>query len=173
MKRMKGPRFFPSGRRFGPYFSRRLDASVALRPFSVPVASAFTTSSTGIAYQDTTSLAVSAFAGAVMIGLPVSCLRSVAVTKSADVMHGPEVGTKYRVKLTGLNLRGVLDRGPTSPQSTYRAGRAFRKISMAIAPMNKAITSTGGTKPFLRENRHQSTHPAMVRMVVPAYRETV
>jgi len=39
--------------------------------------------------------------------------------------------------------------------------------------MNKAITSTGGTKPFLRENRHQSTHTAMVRMIVPAYRETV
>ena len=88
-------------------------------------------------------------------------------------MHGPEIGIKYRVRLTGLNLRGVLDRGPTSPFPIYRAGLAFRKISMANAPMNKAITSTGGTKPFLRENRHQSTHPAMVRMVVPAYRETV
>jgi hypothetical protein len=30
-------------------------------------------------------------------------------------MHGPEIGTKFQVKLTGLNLRGVLDRGPTSP----------------------------------------------------------
>src|SRR6476646_2828394 len=115
MKRTNDPRFFPSGRRFGPYFSRRLDASVALRPFSVPVASVFTTSSTGIAYQATTSLAVSAFVGAVMIGLPVSGLRSVAKTKSADVMHGPEIGIKNRVRLTGLNLRGVLDRGPTSP----------------------------------------------------------
>src|SRR6476661_8750328 len=42
---------------------------------------------------------------------PVRCAK----TKSADVMHGPEIGIKYRVRLTGLNLRGVLDRGPTSP----------------------------------------------------------
>jgi hypothetical protein len=39
--------------------------------------------------------------------------------------------------------------------------------------MNKAIISIGGTKLFLRENRHQSTHAATVRMIVPAYRETV
>lgn len=71
---MNGPRFFPSGRRFGPYFSRRLDASVAASPLFVSVASFFTASSTDIAYQATTSLAVSAFVGALMLGLPVRCL---------------------------------------------------------------------------------------------------
>jgi len=55
----------------------------------------------------------------------------------------------------------------------YSDGPAFRKISIAKAPMNKAITSIGGTKLLLRENRHQSTHTATVRMTVPAYRETV
>ena len=39
--------------------------------------------------------------------------------------------------------------------------------------MNKAITSIGGIKLLLRENKHQSTHTAIVRMSVPAYRETV
>ena len=39
--------------------------------------------------------------------------------------------------------------------------------------MNKAITSIGGTKLVLRESRHQNTHTAIVRMTVPAYRETV
>src|SRR5262245_37883717 len=66
---MNGPRFFPSGRRFGPYFSSRLDASVAPRPFSLLVASFFTTSSMGIAYQATISLAASAIVGSVMSGL--------------------------------------------------------------------------------------------------------
>src|SRR5262245_28940856 len=55
----------------------------------------------------------------------------------------------------------------------YSDGPAFRKISIAKAPMNKAITSIGGTKLLLRENRHQSPHAAIVRMTVPAYRETV
>ena len=39
--------------------------------------------------------------------------------------------------------------------------------------MNKAITSIGGTKLLLRENRHQSPHTAIVTMTVPAYREIV
>src|SRR5262245_55791063 len=66
---MKGPRFFPSGRRFGPYLLNRPDASVAPRPCSVLGASFFMTSSMGIAYQATISLAASAIDGSVMIGL--------------------------------------------------------------------------------------------------------
>src|SRR5215510_1316296 len=112
---VNGPRFFPSGRRFGPYFSRRLDASAAPSPFSVLVASFLTTSSTSIAYQATISLAVSAFVGAVMIGFPVLASRSVAKTKSADVMQC----SRKRDKISGEANRSE-SQGRIGPRSYVR-----------------------------------------------------
>src|SRR5215510_7529447 len=175
---MNGARFFPSGRRFGPYFSRRLDASAAPRPFSVVVATFFTTSSTGIAYQATTLLAVSACVGAVMLAPRKPPLGPLPRQRARIYAVVPKSGQNH-VRLTGLNLMGVLDRSPTSLKKCtadmmgYSNGPAFRKISIAKAPMNKAITSIGGIKLLLRENRHQSPHAAIMRVTVPAYRETV
>ena len=48
---MRGPRFLPSGRRFGPYFWSRLEASAELSPLSALVESSFTTSLAVIACQ--------------------------------------------------------------------------------------------------------------------------
>src|SRR5215470_8903253 len=45
-KRINGPCFLPSGRRFGPCFWSRVEASPASRPSVTRVASCFTTSST-------------------------------------------------------------------------------------------------------------------------------
>ena len=58
---MNGPRFLPSGSRFGPYFCRRFAASAASRPFPVSVASRSTTSSTAMACQAVVSAAGFAF----------------------------------------------------------------------------------------------------------------
>src|SRR5215467_11431264 len=65
---MNGPRFFPSGKRLGPYFCRRFAASAASRPFPVSVIRRFAASSTDIACQATSS-AVVAFAAALMLVL--------------------------------------------------------------------------------------------------------
>src|SRR5262245_7968774 len=65
-KRMSGPRFFPAGRRLGPYFCRRLAASPASRPFMVLVLSRFTTSSAARACQAVVLLAGLAFSAAFM-----------------------------------------------------------------------------------------------------------
>src|SRR5215468_9613870 len=94
---MNGPRFFSSGRRFGPYFSSRLDASVAPRPFCLSTASLFTTSSMGIAYQATLSVAASAFVGSVMmIGLPMRRSCSVVKDKGMDaIQYVLKTVTKY------------------------------------------------------------------------------
>src|SRR6516225_9176178 len=51
MNRMNGPRFLPSGKRFGPYFSSRLEPSPASRPFSVSVVRRLTTWSTAMVCQ--------------------------------------------------------------------------------------------------------------------------
>src|SRR5262249_44639091 len=56
--RMNGPRFLPSGRRFGPYFRSRAEASTASSPFSSLVASCFTTSSADIACHVAATLSV-------------------------------------------------------------------------------------------------------------------
>src|SRR5262249_889995 len=67
--RMSGPRFLPSGKRLGPYFCRRLEASPAWRPFPLSVVSRFTTSSTDIECQAATSLAAFTFAAVLMFVL--------------------------------------------------------------------------------------------------------
>src|SRR4029077_7251439 len=51
MNRINAPRFLPSGKRLGPYFWRRVDASPTAKPFSVLVVSRFSTSSTVRACQ--------------------------------------------------------------------------------------------------------------------------
>src|SRR6516225_7174968 len=71
--RMNGPRFLPSGNRFGPYFCRRLAASPASRPFLVLVLSRFITSSAVIACQVDTSLAVLTFEAASICIRPRFC----------------------------------------------------------------------------------------------------
>src|SRR5262249_31484851 len=80
--RMTGPRFLPSGKRLGPYFCRRLAASVVSRPFPVSMVSRFAASSADIACQ-ATSLAAFAFAA-----VPMLVLRSLAdreLTSSLEV----------------------------------------------------------------------------------------
>src|SRR5262245_5068253 len=104
---MNGPRFFPSGRRFGPYFSSRLDASVAPRPFSVLVTSFFTTSSMGIAYQATISLVASAIVGSVMIGL--------------SGQHGARLHTHIVRRVNIVTTVAVTDRTIATTPSNHRA----------------------------------------------------
>src|SRR5215510_5374649 len=64
-----GPRFLPSGKRFGPYCSRRAEASDRLRPFSELVASRLTTSARDIACQAATSLTRFVFTALLMLAL--------------------------------------------------------------------------------------------------------
>jgi hypothetical protein len=59
---MNGPRFLPSGKRLGPYFCRRIEASPASRPFPISVVSRLTTSSTAMACQVIPSAVGLAFA---------------------------------------------------------------------------------------------------------------
>src|SRR6516165_6411148 len=59
--RTNGPRFLPSGKRFGPYFCSRLEASPASRPFSISVVRRLTTWSTAIVCQVTSSAVGLAF----------------------------------------------------------------------------------------------------------------
>jgi len=59
---MNGPRFLPSGKRLGPYFCSRLEASPASRPFSISVVRRRTTSSTAMACQAMPSAVGLAFA---------------------------------------------------------------------------------------------------------------
>src|SRR5215831_16419655 len=51
MNRMNGPRFLPSGKRLGPYFCKRVEASPVSRPFTMLVSSRLSTSSTAKACQ--------------------------------------------------------------------------------------------------------------------------
>jgi Polyphosphate kinase 2 (PPK2) len=67
--RVKGSGFLPSGRRFGPYFSSRAEASDKMRPSSALVPSRSTTSARDIACQAATSLSVF-----VLTALPVTPL---------------------------------------------------------------------------------------------------
>src|SRR5262245_15548423 len=62
---MNGPRFFPSGSRFGPCFRSRVEASAASIPVSPLVASRFRTSSADIACH-AASLSVFAFVATLM-----------------------------------------------------------------------------------------------------------
>lgn len=55
----------------------------------------------------------------------------------------------------------------------YLNGPVFHQISKARAPINKAITLTDGSKLLLWVKMHQSIHPAMVMMNVPAYCQTL
>src|SRR5262249_47429845 len=98
--------------RFGPYFSSRFDASVTPRPSSVLVASFFTASSTGIAYQATTSLAPSAIVGLAMIGLRIFLVPRTGQRLGCYAVR-PENSHEIRWStLTGLNRADELDRGP-------------------------------------------------------------
>jgi len=65
--RMNGPRFLPSGKRFGPYFCSWLEASPAPRPFSISVVRRLTTWSTVMVCQVIPSAVGLAFA--LLIGL--------------------------------------------------------------------------------------------------------
>src|SRR5215472_7555809 len=58
---VNGPRFLASGKRFGPYFSSRAEASDKLRPRSELVTTRLTTSACDNACQAVTSLTVLAF----------------------------------------------------------------------------------------------------------------
>src|SRR4029077_2049752 len=60
--RMNGPRFLPSGSRFGPYFCRRFAASAASKPLPASVLRRFATSSTAIPCQAMASAVGLAFA---------------------------------------------------------------------------------------------------------------
>src|SRR5215475_491508 len=66
---INGPRFLPSGRRFGPCFRSRVEASAALSPFWPSVASRFTTSSADIACHTEASPSVFAFVATLMPAL--------------------------------------------------------------------------------------------------------
>src|SRR5262249_3796104 len=110
---------------------------------------------------------------------PCAASRSVGKTKSANFIQWSRVWDKISREANRSESQGRI--GPRSyvrkkciaDLMGYSDGRAFRKISIPKAPMNKAITSIGGTKLVVRETRHQNTHTAIVRMTVPAYRETV
>src|SRR5262249_23682670 len=88
--RMTGPRFLPSGKRLGPYFCRRLAASVASRPFPVSVVSRFAASCADIACQ-ATSLAAFAFAA-----VPMLVLRSLADRELTSSLEVPTRRDFYR-----------------------------------------------------------------------------
>src|SRR5262249_50594221 len=66
---INGPRFLPSGRRFGPCFWSRAEASAALSPFWPLVASRVTTSSADIACHAAASPSVFAFVVTLMPAL--------------------------------------------------------------------------------------------------------
>src|SRR5215468_8705809 len=65
--RMNGPRFLPSGRRFGPYFWSRAEASAVSSPFSLSVVSRLTTSPSDIACHAAASFL--AFVASIMLAL--------------------------------------------------------------------------------------------------------
>src|SRR5579863_7082372 len=69
--RISGPRFLPSGRRFGPCFCSRVAASVASSPFSRLVASCLTTASADIACHAEALLAVDALIATRMLCPPL------------------------------------------------------------------------------------------------------
>src|SRR5262245_62769193 len=83
---VNGPRFFPAGKRFGPCFWIRVEASDRVRPFSALVTSRSTTSARGIACQAVVSLSVVAFTVLFMLALRYgesSCSASLAFDVSA------------------------------------------------------------------------------------------
>src|SRR5262249_19889024 len=67
--RINGPRFLPSGKRFGPYVFKRFEASTASRPFPATVASCRKTSSRDTACQAADLLAVFGGVAALMLVL--------------------------------------------------------------------------------------------------------
>jgi hypothetical protein len=77
MNRINGPRFLPSGKRLGPYFWRRVDASPTARPFSVLVVSRFSTSWTVRACQGTATAIDVEFTAASICFFPSDSIRSV------------------------------------------------------------------------------------------------
>src|SRR5262249_11096918 len=109
---MNEPRFLPSGKRLGPYFARRLEASPESRPFWRSVLSRFTTSSTGRECQAVASLAVMVFAAASM------CILRLQLDprRAAD----PEVRT-YADRDCTSPERG--SRSANSSQTAWRGNR--------------------------------------------------
>ena len=67
--RINGPRPLPSGKRFGPYFLKRVETSAESRPFPASVASCCKTSSACIACQAMSPLELLAFVAALMLSL--------------------------------------------------------------------------------------------------------
>ena len=63
---MNGPRFLPSGKRFGPYCRSRAEASDRSRPFSELVTSRLTTSVRDMACQPAASLIMFVFTAVLM-----------------------------------------------------------------------------------------------------------
>src|SRR4029434_5562544 len=74
-KRMNGPRFLPSGSRLGPYFCKRVEASLVSRPFSVLVVRRFSTSSTVMACQAVAEAADLEFTAASIQLLPFDSIH--------------------------------------------------------------------------------------------------
>src|SRR5262245_23415128 len=68
---VNGPRFLPSGKRFGPYCWSRAEDSGRLRPFSELVTSRLTTSACDMACQAATSLSVFVFTVVLMDATPL------------------------------------------------------------------------------------------------------
>src|SRR5262252_8812423 len=80
MNRMNGPRFLPSGKRLGPYFCKRVEASPPSRPFPVLVVSRLSTSSTAKACQGVGPAADLGFtAASISLLLPVRFAREASL----------------------------------------------------------------------------------------------
>src|SRR6516225_4284425 len=99
---MNGPRFLPSGRRFGPYFRSRAEASAASSPFSPLVASCFTTSSADIACHVAASLSVFALVATLM-----PALRWVSSSLSRPRAHPRRIITRRYLIMAMFALRHV------------------------------------------------------------------
>src|SRR5215470_11158402 len=96
--RMSGPRFLPSGRRFGPYFWSRLEASAVSRPIFMLVVSRFIASSADIACQ----------VGAVPPGL---ALGAVLILFTPRGLIGLARPTRGGASLSNANTCAVKDPG--------------------------------------------------------------
>src|SRR6266478_3433787 len=97
--RMNGPRFLPSGSRFGPYFCRRFAASAASKPLPASVVRRFATSSTAIPCQAMASAVGLAFA-AVLIGVLREALVLVVPRIRAPSDHVQSVANCRRASRT-------------------------------------------------------------------------
>src|SRR5690349_18338843 len=101
--RMNGPRFFPSGRRFGPYFCSRVAASAASSPFSLLVPSRLTTSAADIACHAAASPSVYAFVAALILH-SVGCSPPYAKDSASGCRQG------YADALRKVGLRRAVGR---------------------------------------------------------------